>query len=59
VIAVCEEEGTTLANPFDISIDAVSMTEPEICPHCNTQGKIRPSKDFELIRIGLTIHDYE
>lgn len=59
VIAVCEEEGATFGNPFNISLEAVSSTEPEVCPHCNTKGKIRLAKDYELIEIGLTTNEYE
>ena len=59
VIAVCEEEEITFASLFDISISTIAETGPEVCPHCHTEGKIRPSKDYELIQIGLTTNDYE
>ena len=59
VIAICDEDETIFYNPFDISLDTISDKGNDTCPHCSTIGKIRPSKDMELIQIGLPINDYE
>jgi hypothetical protein len=31
----------------------------DVCENCGSIGKLKPSKDYEIIDLGLTIADYE
>lgn len=59
LFVVCEEVGTVFLDAFDISLNKVSTVDHNTCPFCNFKGEIRPSKDYEILGIGLTSKDYE
>ena len=59
IVAICDEVCTVFINPLDINLDKISDKENDVCYYCNSMGKMRRSKDYELISLGLTTSDYE
>ena len=59
MFAICAEVGTVFTDPLDI-LESITSFEGgiKICKNCGAE-KLRPSKDFEIIDLGLSVADYE
>jgi len=58
--AICDEMLTKFHDPLKISLyNITSGGHNKDCPHCKHQNSLRPSKDFEIQALGLTLKDYE
>ena len=58
--AVCDEMFTMFLDPLNISLDNIaSDSYNKICPNCGKEGSLKPAKDYEILKSGLSPKDYE
>jgi len=47
-------------DPLNISLDNIaSDSYNKICPNCGKEGSLKPAKDYEILKSGLSPKDYE